>query len=364
MHYRPSNYNHALPYRDQWLIFNGVTSALVMLDQGSFERLQPYLFGLQGHTDSRFRPALNGDRAKPFTSDDAGMAPSLRDALKDLIDGKYIVEEGFDELGYLRERYETRKHDDPLLVTVVTTMDCNLGCYYCYEEKYPSALSRRTCDRIFDYIAKDLKSRGQNRMHLGWFGGEPMLNQDAIDYLSARLLPYCSANHVRCTVSMVSNGTMWPEDAEVCRSFVIRNRIGSIQFSFDGLPRNHNNRRHYKDGNSRHGISSFDALCRTIEAIRGLARLYLRLNIDSGNKADVYGLVDEFRKRGWLAPNSKIYPYLAALGPYTDACHSVERNSVNMAEFDLMDNEFCQAISEYIDIRQFEYAHYPPGRCR
>ena len=70
-------------------------------------------------------------------------------------------------------------------------MDCNLGCYYCYEEKYPSRMSLATCDRIYDYIVSDLSTRNQKRMHLGWFGGEPMLNRDAIDYLSARLWPYC-----------------------------------------------------------------------------------------------------------------------------------------------------------------------------
>ncbi len=92
---------------------------------------------------------------------------------------------------------------------------------------------------------------------------------------------------------------------------------------------------------------------------RGHARLYLRLNIDEGNKEDAYELVEDFYKRGWFAPGSKIYPYLAALGPYTDTCNSVQRNAVDFKEFDLMDNAFRQHMSQYIDIREFVYANYP-----
>ena len=92
-------------------------------------------------------------------------------------------------------------------------------------------------------------------------------------------------------------GTLWPSDPQECRDFVLRNKIGSIQFSFDGLAKNHNNRRHFKDGNRRHEVSSFDALCRTVEALRGIVKQYLRLNLDKGNKDDVQELVEYFSVR-------------------------------------------------------------------
>lgn len=356
--FRPSNYNHAVRNNDKWLVFNGVSSALVMLDDPAYQLLSPYLFASPGTPSPpsvesstvlrpRFRPSLTGSECKSFEID--GLSdPSLKESLRDLIEAQYIVEEGFDELAYLEQRYQIRQHDDPLLVTVVTTMDCNLGCYYCFEDKYPSRMTDETCDQIYDYIVNDLSSRNQSRMHLGWFGGEPMLNKEAIDYLSARLLPYCRSTNINCTTSMVSNGTLWPEETDACRDFVVRNQIGSIQFSFDGLPKNHNNRRHYKEGNCKHSVTSFDALCRTVDSLRGYARLYLRLNIDEGNKEDAYELVEHFRQRGWFAPGSKIYPYLAALGPYTDTCSSVQKNAVDFKEFDLMDNAFRQHMAQYI----------------
>ena len=67
-------------------------------------------------------------------------------------------------------------------------------------------------------------------MHLSWYGGGPMLNQDAINYLSAKVIGYCDEFGVRYTASMVSNGTVWPRDPSDAVRFVSGNRIGSIQF--------------------------------------------------------------------------------------------------------------------------------------
>ncbi len=220
-------------------------------------------------------------------------------------------------------------------------------------EPLPTAFSSSCCLQL-----GRLESGGVLERHF-WFGGEPMLNREAIDYLSAKLWPYCKTAKIRCSVSMVSNGTLWPPDPQECRDFVLRNEIGSIQFSFDGLAKNHNNRRHFKDGNSRHEVSSFDALCRTVEALRGIVKQYLRLNLDKGNKDDVQELVEHFRVRGWFDSGSKIYPYLAALSPYTDACTSVNRTAVDPKEFDEMENGFRDYLGSYIDLSEFVYANYP-----
>lgn len=363
--YKPSAYNHLVRQGDNWLVFNGVSSALISLDQDSYNRLSPYLFAPDDPSSktradvpigSRFRPTLNVAPSNAFS---LPLDPMELSAMEELLSGHFIVHTDHDEFLELKNRFESNKSDDPLLVTVVTTMDCNLGCYYCYEDKYPSGMSNTVCDQILDYIKTDIVSRRQDRMHLGWFGGEPMLNRSAIEYLTKRLLPFCDEHDVRCTFSMVSNGTLWPESAIECREFVRSTRIGSIQFSFDGLPNHHNNRRHYKDGNSHHPTTSFEALRRTVDALKGEVRQYLRLNLDDGNKQDAFELVELFHQWGWLEEGAKIYPYLAALGPYTDTCNSVKRNAVPHDEFNDMDNEFREFMSRFIDLRDFSYAHYP-----
>jgi hypothetical protein len=46
--------------------------------------------------------------------------------------GGFLVEQTFDELGAIRERYREARGRTPMVLTLTTTQDCNLGCYYCY----------------------------------------------------------------------------------------------------------------------------------------------------------------------------------------------------------------------------------------
>lgn len=82
--------------------------------------------------------------------------------------------------------------------------------------------------------------------------------------------------------------------------------------------------------------SLFDALCSTIDAVRGHAKIYLRINLDKDNQKDAYRLADYFHERSWLFPGSRVCPYLAHIGPLSDICHSVESAGIERAEFDLM----------------------------
>jgi uncharacterized protein len=336
--YKSSGYNHAVSYYDQMLVFNGVSSALVLLDKDKYARLQPYLFEKNG-----------------FEIQDE----QVRNLLPELLNGKYIVEESFDELDSLRQRFRYHQENDSLMVTIATTMDCNLGCYYCYEDRYETHLSDATCDEIFRYIDSDLTTRNQKRLHVTWYGGEPMLNRRAIDYLSEKLVAYCDQNQVRYSSSIVTNGTMWPRDPAEAVAFIRKNKIRHVQFSFDGLEKNHNNRRHYKDGNRNHSISSFDALCSTVDALRGHAKIYLRMNLDTGSQDDARGLIDFFVERKWLFPGSKVYPYLSRIGPLTDACSMAERTAVDGGEFNLLNNELREYMAKYFDIREFAWTHFP-----
>lgn len=58
-----------------------------------------------------------------------------REIHRQLVSGGFIVPDGKDELDEVRERFHRARKETPLVLTLTTTMDCNLGCYYCYEER-------------------------------------------------------------------------------------------------------------------------------------------------------------------------------------------------------------------------------------
>ncbi len=342
---KSSKYNRAVEYRDKWLLFNGVSSGLLLIGRSAFDKLRPILFGSESFSTSSITD------------------PEVHGLWDQLVKGRFIIEEFLDELEYLRERFHTSRHTDSVTVTIATTLDCNLGCYYCYEDRERSYLSKETCDGIFSHVERLLNGSPQKSLHVSWYGGEPMLHVDAIEYLSTRFIEFCSSNEIRYRAHMVTNGTCWPTAPDECVAFVNRHKIRHIQFSFDGLTDNHNKRRHYLQKDPSRA-SSFDALCRTVSSLIGHANLYLRMNVDRGNLGDAYPLVDFFHQQGWLYPGSKVFPYVAPLLPHTSACSSVSRTALDYDEINAFQIEFRRYLSKYCDLREFINMNYYPRTVR
>lgn len=335
--YKPSHYNHAFPYKDEMLLFNGLSSALTKVSRGTFDLVQGYLFA-----------------GTSFDLDDIADA-GLRGIFDQLASGGFFLNTAIDELDFLRERTEASKKATAMSMTLATTMDCNLGCYYCFEEKYKSYMDRDLCDLIYEYVAQKIAK--QRRLFITWFGGEPMLNPAVVDYLSEKLIALCQAHNVDYLASMITNGTCWPDTKEEILSFVQRNKITHVQFTFDGLPENHNKRRRYVAPGAER--SSFDAMARTISALVGRIKMSFRINCDPGNVKDLYGLIDLFVKRGWLYPGSGVYPYAARIRPATETCDFVQNHMVDSSEFNRTNNEFLRYVARFMAPEEFASIIYP-----
>jgi uncharacterized protein len=334
---KPSRYNHAFPYKGETLLFNGSSSALTRIPNETFERIEKYLFA-----------------GAPFDLDDV-TERDLLGVLGQLTAGRFFLDAATNELDILRRRTQASKKEKAMSLTLATTMDCNLGCYYCFEEKYKSYMDHELCDLIYEYVAQ--KIAREKGLFVTWFGGEPMLNPDAIDYLSEKLIALCRANNVNYVASMITNGTCWPETAEEIVSFAQRNKIMQVQLTFDGLPENHNKRRRYVEPGAE--LSSFEAMARTISALVGKIRMSFRINCDPGSVNDLFGLIDLFVERGWLYPGSGVYPYAARIRPATDTCAFVENHMVDFSEFNRTNNEFLGYVARFMDPREFASLIYP-----
>jgi uncharacterized protein len=336
---KPSRYNHAFPYKGDMLLFNGLSSALTVVPRDLYQRIEEYLlagglFDMDGIPDAVLRGFLDG-----------------------LASGKFFVAAEMDELDILRRRTQHHKKIQPMSLTLATTMDCNLGCYYCFEEKYHSYMDHETCDLIFDYTVQKIEREKIKSLYITWFGGEPMLNPDAIEYLSQKVIAFCDARQVAYMGSMISNGTCWPEPAEDIAAFAAHNRIMHVQFTFDGLPDNHNKRRRYIHPGAE--LSSFEAMARTISALVGKIRMSFRMNCDPGSVNDLFGLIDLFVERKWLYPGSGVYPYAARIRPATETCDFVQNHMVDFSEFNQTNNEFLRYVARFMDPAEFAGLIYP-----
>jgi uncharacterized protein len=357
--FKASYYTRAVADGPWTLLFNGVTSGLMRLPQDLSAEVMPWLGPARSTAAGRGLAEWDPPR---FEVDQ--LPPSLREIFTELLRGRFFVPAEEDELDYLRRRSEFTRHNDPFLVTITTTLDCNFDCYYCFEDKSPVYLTHERCDQILAFVADKIEAKGHPKLYIEWYGGEPMLNRDAIEYFSARAIDYCERRGIGYRASMVSNGTHWPEDA---REFVERHRIKHVQFTLDGPARHHNVRRGYKPGHEQEQ-SSFDIVVGTIDRLLGSTRIYLRINVDPGVGRAALELVDLFLERGWLGPGARLYPYLAPIGPMTDHCGflgSSEKFQRFVAdEFDAIKREFQLEVCRHIDPKGAEHLQIYPATRR
>ncbi|MEM8931825.1 MAG: radical SAM protein [Acidobacteriota bacterium] len=355
--YKPSYYTLAVPHGAWTLLFNGVSSGLLRLPPDIYEEIRPFL-GPERSRDAGY--GRSEWQPRPFAIDE--LPARLQKIFPELLRGRFFVSADDDEMDHLRTRTEYFKEHSPFLLTLTTTLDCNFDCYYCYEDKVPTMLTRQRCDQVLDLIHREVEAKGHERLYVDWYGGEPMLNQDAIEYVSEKAIAYCDERGISYKSSMVTNASVWPEDA---REFVERVRLHYVQISIDGPPRHHNVRRGYKPGHDQE-IDSFERVAQTIDRLVGATRLHLRINVDPGIGWSALELIDICQERGWFRPDAKVYPYLAAIGPMTEQCgHLADSTKIQafQSEFDEIKQAFLEKAAKFIDPKGLRtMAYYPTTR--
>lgn len=356
--YKASYYNRAVA-DDPWtLLFNGVTSGLLRLPPELTAEISPLLGPRRSIEAGRGRSEW---RPPEFSVDELPQA--LQEVFPELLRGRFFIPADEDELEFLRRRNEWTRRNDPFLLTITTTLDCNFDCYYCYEDKSPIYLSRERCDQILEYVREKVEEKGHPKLYTDWYGGEPMLNRDAIEYFSERAIAFCEERGIGYSSAMISNGTHWPEDA---RAFVQRTRLNHVQITLDGPERHHNVRRAYKKGHEQ-AESSFDVVTATIDRILGSTRIYLRINVDPGVGRSALELVDVFHDRGWLESGTRFYPYLAPIGPMTEHCGFIgasKKFQHFQDEFEQIKGEFQRRVAAYMRPRDLEHLQIYPNTRR
>lgn len=272
-----SRYNFFIPSSEGCLLYNSKSGAVLMLqgdDAFSFAREI-------GETVCEVQPDC--------------LPTTLHDQL---INGEFLIAPDRDEVSEIQQRYLQARHATPMVITITTTQDCNLGCYYCYEDRSTARLETSDLDSILEIVERNISTGGKRQLHVDWYGGEPMLNAEFIETASFALQKLCGKLDVLYQASIISNGTCWTDDVA---SFVRRHRIVQVQISFDGLKKNHDRRRRYRANyKPRDDVSSFDQAVGLVDKLLDCTRVDLRFNMDRGNQADAKKFLIFAKKRGWF----------------------------------------------------------------
>jgi uncharacterized protein len=328
-----SPYNFRIPLRDSELLYSSFSGAVI---------------SLAGDDATSIAQTLSGD-VRPLRLQD--FPETLADQLQN---GGFVTSDPADQLKTIQARFHAARSDYPVVLTLTTTMDCNLGCYYCYEERSPDRLDKLDLDAILALAEQRLCDRQGTRLHVDWYGGEPLLNCQFLEAASEAIQELCRGLSVPYSASLISNGTCWPEDVG---AFVSRHRIGQVQISFDGMRENHNRRRRYRNADDQSRRSSFDEAAGVVSKLLDFAKVDIRFNIDTRNAPDLVPFIRFAQSQDWF---DRKYPAIfqpARLASYTEHSSFMRKSELTVAEFD----DLRELTRSELNQTQVEESEAPEG---
>lgn len=207
-------------------------------------------------------------------------------AVPELVAKWFAVPSSFDDRNLAREVRAVGKmlEKQPKGIsgyTILTTTDCNARCFYCCEKgrrKIP--MTDRTARKAAEFI---LRNNPGEKVHLRWFGGEPLYNKGVISLICGLLRDA----KVDFQSSMVSNGYLF--DDETIDEAVGLWNLKKVQITLDGTEEVYNRSKAfiYAEGSPYRRV--LENLHRLLKA--GI-RVNVRLNIDRHNADDLFKLAD------------------------------------------------------------------------
>lgn len=208
---KQSKYNTIVSLGKQQVLYNTITNKFVVLSDA-------------------IKEALKCETISPLSL----KLESNNYLVKDDVDEKQMIESLF-----VQRRFSSKVYQ----LTLNTSLDCNLCCWYCYETHAKKTnMSLELVKNILLHL--EIKSQADpfKILELSFFGGEPLLNYKAIKALLEGVKMLSERFDFDIHLTFVTNGTLINQKyVELLKEFKVR-----FQITIDGNKDTHNNTRKYK----------------------------------------------------------------------------------------------------------------------
>ncbi len=282
---QPSIFNVRVPLRDQSDVFlmNTLTDAQIIVPP----EVVALLDSIEGRTQAGHAVARGFDAEE-------------REALATLTELGFVVESHDADRRALDAYFDTIRHDaSQLRLTVLTTMQCNFACGYCFQgdhddhNRHAHKMSLETAAEVVAHAERQLDAVRPERLSLMFFGGEPLLNLPVVYYLAEHVHAVAAARGVKLTISMVTNGLLLTP-AVVDR--LLPYGFTGAKITLDGDQAAHDRKRPLRGGQG-----TFDKIIANVRAVAGKCAISIGGNFDADN-ADSYPALLDFLAGQEFAP--------------------------------------------------------------
>lgn len=240
------------------------------------------------------------DRLNSAPSDATDLTDDEGDAALTLVEHGFLVEDRDAEWRTLEQRFAAIREDrDELRVTLLTTLQCNFACDYCYQGdqddhgRLAEKMSMETASRVAGWVEARLDEIHPRRLALTFFGGEPLLNQPVMFYLAERLWHASRARGHEQVITIVTNGLLLtPEVVDRLKPY----GLYGVKVTLDGDRETHDRVRPLRGGQG-----TFDRIIANLRGIAGRCAIGIGGNFDVAT-ADRYPALLDFLREQEFAP--------------------------------------------------------------
>jgi uncharacterized protein len=239
-----------------------------------------------------------GEGKQSFTTDE-------REALSTLAEHGFLVPDRASERAQLHEYFHTVRHGhDSMRMTVLTTLQCNFACDYCFQgdhgdyNKTAAKMSLETAARVARWAEERFDALRPKSFVLTFFGGEPLVNLPVVYDLAARLWDATHARGIRMSITIITNGLLLtPEVVDRLKPY----GLAGVKITLDGDRETHNRMRPLRGGQG-----TFDRIIHNIRQIAGKCRINIGGNFDVKTADSYPALLDFLREQSFAEQLTRI----------------------------------------------------------
>lgn len=197
----------------------------------------------------------------------------------------FIVSASFDERLAVKYAFSKRYYGSgDLNLILMPTLACNFACPYCFENETRNKFIFNS--NYFEAIKNHIiANKGKYyKLHIGLFGGEPLLMKDKLFSFINWVKNYSKENNITYDTSILTNGSLVDEDTIL---FLAGHKCQYFQITVDGSELQHDTSRCFSDGQP-----SFQLLMHNMQLCARLfdnatCKLVLRVNLNNNSLSDV-----------------------------------------------------------------------------
>lgn len=211
----------------------------------------------------------------------------------------FLVDDKHDEIRAMENiRRDVMKNSSEKIANIIIapTLECNAHCFYCFENGYRKGkMTQETADALIEFLTKHWNGE---KLGITWFGGEPLLASDIIDYISEKL----AERNIIYGCKVTTNGSLFGRS--IAKKAKNLWHVEKVQITIDAVGEEYNRIKNY----DKQYQDAFSLVMRNIQDALSLGiNLKIRINFDPNKQDEALKIMNYLLKRFNNSTHLKIY---------------------------------------------------------